>query len=93
MFIGIIEIDIEIFESNSLKEKRSVVQSLVRRLKSRYNISIAEVSNLDTLNYSTIGISIVSNDRKYIQTNIDKILNFIDNDTRLEVKNINYEIM
>lgn len=93
MFIGIVEIDLKIFHAYSLKEKRSVLTSLIRRLSNRYNISIAEVDNLDKLNYTTIGISTVSNSKSHVQISFDKILEFIDNDERLEIIDIKYEIM
>ena len=48
MIIGACRIKVHIFESNSLKDKRHVIKSLIERLKSRYNISIAEIDELNS---------------------------------------------
>ncbi len=93
MLVGICEIELLIYESYSLKEKRSTVKSIINRLKHKYNISIAEVDLLDQLNRSAIGFSIVSNDKRYIEEVISKVINFIDNDSRVEILNENYEII
>lgn len=93
MLVGICEIELLIYESYSLKEKRSTVKSIINRLKHKYNISIAEVDLLDQLNRSGIGFAIVSNDKRYIEEVISKVINFIDNDSRIEILNENYEII
>ncbi len=92
MILASIEIEIRIYESYSLKEKRSVVKSLIRRLQNKFNISISEINSLDKLNYSTIGVATISNDLKVVDSTIEKVINFIDNDDRLEIVSIRKEI-
>lgn len=93
MLVGIVELDLMLYSVGSLKEKRQVVKSLMARLASRFNISIAEVENLDMWNKASIGLALVANDRGFIDSSISKILNFIDNDDRLEIINKNIEII
>ena len=50
----------KIYDSYSLKDKRSTVKSLIKRIHNRYNVSIAEVGEQDMLNVSKIGIAITS---------------------------------
>lgn len=92
MLVGIVELEVFIFETNSLKEKRQVVKSLIGRLGSRFNISIAEVDDLDTWNRSVIGFSLVGNEKHFIESSISKVINFVDNDERLEIINEKIEI-
>jgi len=66
----------------SLKAKRSIVKSVIGRLKSRFNVSAAEVEHQDNKRCAVIGISIVSNDSGYIDRNFDKIIDFIQRDGR-----------
>jgi hypothetical protein len=73
---GIIEIFIE--GSRSLKDKRAVVKSILRRTQNEFNISIAEVGDLDHWKRGRIGFSVVGNDRGFINSKIDKVLRFID---------------
>lgn len=92
MILATIEIDVRIYDSYSLKEKRSVIKSVIRRLQNKFNISISEINNLDKLNYSTIGVATISNDLKVVDGTVEKVVNFIDNDDRLEIISIKKEI-
>lgn len=93
MIVGTCEIDLFIFESNSLKDKRQVVKSLIQRIKSRFNVSISEIDYLDLWNRSLIGVAVVSNNKAICESSIDKIINFIDNDERVEITNYSIEVL
>lgn len=82
-----------IFESHSLKEKRQVVKSIIGRLKSRYNISIAEVDLHDSWQTTIIGFACVSNDTGHANEIISKVIKFIDQDTRVEILDYYIEIL
>lgn len=93
MFIGILEIKIMIFSSNTIKEKRQVVKSLLERVKSRFNFSAAEISHQDILNLAGLGFSCVSNDTKHADEMMDKLIHFLENDYRYEIIEIRREII
>ena len=93
MLVRICELDLLIYDSNSLKEKRQVINSLIGRIKSRYNVSIAEVGEQDTWNKSIIGISVVSNNGIMIDKIVTSVINFVDNDHRVEIINKKLEIL
>jgi len=67
---------------NSLKEKRSIVKSLIGRLKSRFNISVSEVDHQDEKTCAVLGIAVVSNDSRFINQQFDSILDFMRGDGR-----------
>ena len=92
MIVGTCEIEILIYESNSLKEKRHVIKSIIERMKLKFNVSVAEVGFNDLWNKSMIGVSVVSNNKKICESTIDKIVNFIDNNERVEIVNYYKEI-
>lgn len=75
----------------SLKGKRSIVKSVIGRLKSRFNISISEVDHQDSKTSAVIGISIVSNDSHFINQQFDAIINFMRNDGRFYLGQIQRE--
>ena len=75
----------------SLKGKRSIVKSLIGRLKSRFNISISEVDHQDSKNGAVIGIAIVSNDSRFIDKQFDTILDFMRNDGRFYLARVERE--
>ncbi len=93
MLVGIGEVEIYVYQADSLKEKRMVLKSLIERIKSRYNVSIAEVDHNDKWNRALIGFSYVSNDSRKIESNMAAVLNFIENDCRVEIVYDNIEIV
>lgn len=53
--------------SHSLKDKRHVVKSLKDRLRSKFNVSVAEIDGMDTWQWSVIAAAAVSADRIYCE--------------------------
>ncbi|KPU45285.1 hypothetical protein OXPF_11780 [Oxobacter pfennigii] len=92
MVAGICSITLIVHDANSLKEKRHVLKSLIERLKSRFNISIAETGLNDKWQSAEIGIACISNDKVQIDKVISSILNFIENDPRVEITDSSVEI-
>lgn len=66
-------IECHIPHSQSLKQKRAVIKSLVDRLRSRFNASVSETGFLDEWQRSVIAISLVSNNRRYLQQQIENV--------------------
>jgi uncharacterized protein YlxP (DUF503 family) len=95
MVVGIGIITFKIHDCRSLKAKRSVVKSIVARLRNNFNASISEVGSNDSYQRAEIGFSFVGNDRKIINAKIDKIFNMADElglaeiiDTDMEIFNV-----
>jgi len=85
MLVGVLSVEIYMQGLRSLKEKRSIVKSITGRLRSRFNISIAEVDHQDVHSRATLGISVVSNSSTHINQQFDHILNFMQCDTRFYI--------
>jgi len=82
MIVGLMTANLSMQGITSLKGKRSIIKSLVGRLKSRFNISIAEVDRQDSKTSAVIALAIVSNDRRFIDQQFDAIISFMRNDGR-----------
>ncbi|MDK7376393.1 DUF503 domain-containing protein [Peptoniphilus harei] len=93
MIIGICTCEIFIFNANSLKSKRSVVKSIIEKSKNRFNISIAEVGENDKWQKSIIAFSTISNNQKIVEETIEKVINFFDSYSEIEIINIKREIL
>ncbi len=85
MLVGVCRLHLVVLESFSLKDKRQVVKSIIGRVGSRYNVSIAEVGLNDSRTHAVIGFSTVSNDAVHVEDVLSKVANFIENDGRVEV--------
>jgi uncharacterized protein YlxP (DUF503 family) len=64
-------VDCHIPHAQSLKQKRAVVKSLIERLRTRLNASVAETGFLDEWQRSVIAVGLVSNNRRYLQQQVD----------------------
>ena len=91
MIVGVLTAHLSMQGVTSLKGKRSIVKSVIGRLKSRFNISISEVDHQDSKTSAVIGISIVSNDSHFIDQQFDAIINFMRNDGRFYLGQIERE--
>jgi uncharacterized protein YlxP (DUF503 family) len=61
--LGVLTLEIHVEDSHSLKDKRHVVKSLKDRLRSRFNVSVAEIDGLDSWQRSVVAVATVSVDR------------------------------
>ncbi len=93
MIIGTCMVEITIYDANSLKDKRQVLKSLIGKLKSRFNISVAEVGLNDKWRHGMIGFACVTNDTVHANKMISNVLNFIEGDTRVEIIDTEIEIL
>jgi uncharacterized protein YlxP (DUF503 family) len=93
MVIGVCRIDLMMRENHSLKEKRRIVKQIVDRVKHRFNVSIAEVGNNDLWQSAQLGFCMVSNDRRFTNEALDKIVDFIEAINSAEVITSDIEIL
>ena len=63
--------------SRSLKEKRSIIQPLIHRLRKEFNISVSEVEKMDNLNEAVILCAHASNNKIFSRTYLNKVEYFI----------------
>ena len=92
MLIGVLEVHLNLSGVTSLKAKRSIIKSLMGRINSRFNVSISEVNRQDSKSVAIIGLAIVSNDTRFLDQQIDTILNFMRNDGRFFLGQVEREI-
>lgn len=78
MVVGILKLSLHIYDTQSLKEKRKVVKSVIARIQNKFNVSIAEVGSNDKWQIAELGICTAGNDRRFINSTIDNILSYLD---------------
>jgi len=66
-FVCVISIELFIPMAHSLKEKRKQVKSLKEKIRNKFNASVAEIGSLDEWQRSEIGVSMISNDKQFIE--------------------------
>jgi len=91
MIVGVMKAHLHMQGITSLKQKRSIVKSLIGRLKSRFNISISEVDRQEQKSLAVIGVAIISNDTTFIDRQLDTIVDFMRKDGRFYLGQIERE--
>jgi uncharacterized protein YlxP (DUF503 family) len=85
MNVGILTVEIHLKDSASLKDKRRALRRLKDRLKNGFNVSVAEVDDMDKWQKAVLAIAVVSNDKKHLSGYMDSIMNFIREENRMTV--------
>lgn len=77
MTIGVLQLELEVTDAMSLKDKRRVIKSIKDRIAHAHNVSIAEVGALDEHRRSILGLAMVANERRYVESALSKLVDFI----------------
>ena len=93
MIIGTCKVTLKAEWVFSLKDKRSIVKSLIERIRHRFNVSVAEVECNDKHQIIVIGIACVTNQTSHANSIINNVLDFIENNTDAVVEDCVIEIL
>jgi uncharacterized protein YlxP (DUF503 family) len=92
MVVGTGKIKFKLYGVSSLKQKRSIVRSIISRIRNKFNISIAEIDDNDCHVWAQIGFAIIGNDSRVVNSKLDKVFNLADDiglaqitDTQMEI--------
>ena len=91
MHVGVCKVRLRLPENLSLKGKRRVLKSITSRVRNKFNVSVAEVDDQNLWQLATLGICCVSNNKRYTNEVLSKIVDFIV-DGRFDVEILDSEI-
>ncbi|MHC4599933.1 MAG: DUF503 domain-containing protein [Planctomycetota bacterium] len=77
MTVGTLELHLVIREALSLKDKRRVVKGLKDRLKSRFDVAVAEVGAQDVRQQAVLGVVVVGTDARVLGQVLNKVVDFV----------------
>jgi uncharacterized protein len=77
MVVGLLQLELGVGDAMSLKDKRRVIKSLKDRLAHGHNVSVAEVGALNEHRRSFLGLAMVSNDKRYVEGALSKLVDFV----------------
>lgn len=78
MNIGVCKVTLRLPENHSLKGKRRVISSLCSRVRSKFNVSVAEVGDNEAWQIAKLGMACASNDSRHIDEVLSKAVAFIE---------------
>jgi len=93
MTIGVLQLELTVPDAMSLKDKRRVIKSLKDRIAHAHNVSIAEVGALDEHRRSIMGVAMVSNDSRYVEGALSKLVDFVKTVPQVNLDDYQIELL
>jgi uncharacterized protein YlxP (DUF503 family) len=85
MVVSMMQIILEIPDSFSLKDKRSVVRSIKDICMKKFKLSAAEIDLQGSHTYCQLGMALVSNSKEIGEKVLQKTLDYIENNYSLRI--------
>ncbi len=93
MVVGVAVFKFLIHHSFSLKQKRQIIKSVMGKLRSKFDISIAEVGDNDKWQAATLAVAVVSNDSAHAHRMLETVHHFIEELQMAEIVSFTTEIV
>ncbi|HTP88634.1 MAG TPA: DUF503 domain-containing protein [Bryobacteraceae bacterium] len=71
--VGVLTLELRLPDSHSLKDKRHTVKGLKDRLRSRFNVAVAEIDYQDIWQRSLISVATVSGSHSYAEQTLQQV--------------------
>ena len=71
--VGVVTFELQIEHAHSLKDKRQVVKSLKDRLRSRFNVAVAEIDHQDLWQRGVVAAVTICSDRKAAEEALQRV--------------------
>ena len=93
MTVGLLQIDLRVPGSRSLKDKRRVVKGLKQQMRNRYNCSVAEIDFKDLWSRARLAVSVVGDDSRFVNTQLNEIVRFASTRGGAELTDYHIEML
>ncbi|MBN1765681.1 MAG: DUF503 domain-containing protein [Sedimentisphaerales bacterium] len=77
MIVGLLNIQVSVFDAMTLKDKRRVIKSVKDRIRNKYNVSIAEIGGNDNIRTAILGVAMVANESRFVNSALSDIVEFV----------------
>jgi uncharacterized protein YlxP (DUF503 family) len=78
MIVGACLVELHIEAAQSLKAKRGVVRSIVRRVRNEFNLGVSEIGGQDTWQYAVLGLAAAGSDTAGVRGVLERAGDFIE---------------
>ena len=94
MNVGVCKLSLRLPDNQDLKGKRRVINSLSSRIRNKFNVSVAEVSDNESWQSAVLGITCVSNSLKHTDEVLNSVVEYVESSREdLEVVGIELETL
>ena len=91
--VGLCTLELYIPEADSLKDKRSVLKSMLEGMRNKFNVSAAEVEHNDIWRRATVAITCVSNSQSFADQVLNKAVDWVESNPRVNVAGVQIEFL
>ncbi len=75
--VGVLTVEVAIFDARSLKDKRRVLQGFKQRLRNEFNVSVDELAYGDSPKRSRLGVAMIGRGSSGLHSQLDRIVDVI----------------
>jgi hypothetical protein len=93
MIVGVSRLHLVLHDNHSLKGKRQVVRKTVGRVRSRFDVAIAEVGDQDLWQSIQLGLAVVGSDSRVVRSVMDRVVNFVEELQLSDIVDVQSEIL
>jgi len=93
MVVGVLSLRLHIPGAHSLKDRRRALRSIKDRLRSQFNVSVAEVDAHDVWQSAVLGVSAVGADRPYVEELLDRVVSLVRSNRHVELLSCEREFL
>lgn len=83
--VGVVRIELFLPACQSLKEKRAIVKSLIHRLRSKFNVSVAETAYQEQWQRTELVIAAVANNMSFLQRELAACVRLVETSAEAEL--------
>tara|TARA_Y100000031_G_C8201905_1_gene376625 strand:+ start:526 stop:807 length:282 start_codon:yes stop_codon:yes gene_type:complete len=93
MVIGLCCVKLHLPASHSLKDKRQVLRSLIRRLRNRFNVAVSEIDDQDIWQSASLGIVSIAATSQVLESCFAALEHFIESNYPVEIISFSREVL
>ncbi len=93
MVVGVLQTELFIPGTVSLKEKRMVLKSLKDRVRKEYNVSVAETGYQEKWQRSHLTFALVGTSEAFVQEALNKLFSALDSEQQFEIIKFTFEYL
>ena len=93
LIVGVLCVELHIPGAESLKDKRSVVKSMLERSRNKFGVSSAEIEKLDSFREAVLAFSYLANDKRFVESVLRKVETYLESFPESEIMDSDIELI
>jgi uncharacterized protein YlxP (DUF503 family) len=88
VIVGATRLVLRIDGARTLKDKRSVLSSLISRTRARFQLAVAEVEEMDRPQTAVVGLAAVGNEWRHVEARLQAAVRYIGGNFPVEIVDV-----